>query len=151
MIVESAKTDDRQGILAVTAKIDIFTDEEKDTVRELWDEQEKGYNFLVAREGGQVVGYSCFGERALTEGAYDLFWIAVDPSARRLGVGKALLRQTESEVRARGGRLLILETSGMDKYEPTRAFYLAAGYGQEAVIRDFYSPGDDLVIFTLHL
>jgi len=85
MIVETAKPDDRQGILAVTAKIDIFTDEEKDTVRELWDDRENGYNFLVAREGGQVVGYSCFGERALTEGTYDLFWLAVDPSARRMG------------------------------------------------------------------
>jgi ribosomal protein S18 acetylase RimI-like enzyme len=150
MILETAKPEDRQGVLAVTAKIDIFTDEEKDTVRELWDEQEKGYNFLVARDGGQVLGYACYGERALTSGTYDLFWIAVDPSARRMGVGKALLRQSESEVQKRGGRLLVLETSGMVKYEPTRAFYLTSGYEQEAVIRDFYKPGDDLVIFTMH-
>ena len=150
MIVEPAKPEDRQGILAVTANIGIFTDEEKDTVRELWDEQEKGYNFLVAREGERLLGYSCFGERALTEGTYDLFWIAVDPSARRLGAGKALMRATESEVQKRGGRLLVVETSGLDKYESTRTFYDAAGYEKEAVIRDFYKPGDDLVIFTMH-
>lgn len=150
MIVEPAKPEDRQDILAVTANIDIFTDEEKDTVRELWDEQEKGYNFLVAREGERLLGYSCFGERALTEGTYDLFWIAVDPSARRLGAGKALMRATESEVQKRGGRLLVVETSGLDKYESTRTFYDAAGYEKEAVIRDFYKPGDDLVIFTMH-
>ena len=150
MIVEPAKPEDRQGILAVTANIDIFSDEEKDTVRELWDEQEKGYNFLVAREGERLLGYSCFGERALTEGTYDLFWIAVDPSARRLGAGKALMRATESEVQKRGGRLLVIETSGLDKYESTRTFYDAAGYEKEAVIRDFYKPGDDLVIFTMH-
>lgn len=150
MIVEPAKPEDRQGILAVTANIDIFTDEEKDTVRELWDEQEKGYNFLVARDRERILGYSCFGERALTEGAYDLFWIAVDPSARRLGVGKALMRQTESEVQKRGGRLLVVETSGLDKYASTRSFYDAEGYEKEAVIRDFYKPGDDLVIYTMH-
>ena len=150
MIVEPAKPEDRQGILAVTANIDIFSDEEKDTVRELWDEQEKGYNFLVAREGEQIVGFACFGERALTEATYDLFWIAVDPSARRLGVGKALMRATESEVQERGGRLLVVETSGLDKYASTRSFYDAAGYEKEAVIRDFYKPGDDLVIFTMH-
>ena len=150
MIVEPAKPEDRQDILAVTANIDIFTDEEKDTVRELWDEQEKGYHFLVARDGERILGYSCFGERALTEGTYDLFWIAVDPSARRLGAGKALMRATESEVQKRGGRLLVIETSGLDKYESTRAFYDAAGYEKEAVIRDFYKPGDDLVIFTMH-
>ena len=150
MIVEPAKPEDRQGILAVTANIDIFSDEEKDTVRELWDEQEKGYNFLVAHEGEQIVGFACFGERALTVGTYDLFWIAVDPSARRLGAGKALMRATESEVQKRGGRLLVVETSGLDKYESTRTFYDAAGYEKEAVIRDFYKPGDDLVIFTMH-
>lgn len=150
MIVETAKPEDRQGILAVTAKIDIFTDEEKDTVRELWDDREKGYNFLVARENGQIVGYSCYGERGLTEGTYDLFWIAVDPSARRLGVGKALMRATESEVQKRGGRLLVVETSGLAKYESTRKFYEAAGYEKAAVIRDFYRVGDDLVIYTMH-
>ena len=150
MIVEPAKPEDRQGILAVTANIGIFTDEEKDTVREVWDEQEKGYNFLVAHEGEQIVGFACFGERALTVGTYDLFWIAVDPSARRLGAGKALMRATESEVQKRGGRLLVVETSGLDKYESTRTFYDAAGYEKEAVIRDFYKPGDDLVIFTMH-
>ena len=150
MIVEPAKPEDRQAILAVTANIDIFTDEEKDTVRELFDEQEEGYYFLVARQDGQVIGYSCYGERALTEGTYDLFWIAVDPSARRLGAGRTLLRASESEVRARGGRVFVLETSGLEAYAPTRKFYELAGYEKEAVIRDFYKVGDDLVIYTMH-
>jgi ribosomal protein S18 acetylase RimI-like enzyme len=150
MIVEPAKSEDRQAILAVTANIDNFTDEEKDTVRELFDDREEGYYFLVARENGQVLGYSCYGERALTQGTYDLFWLAVDPSARRLGLGKALIRASEAAVRARGGRLLVLETSGLANYEPTRKFYEAAGYEKEAVIRDFYRAGDDLVIYTRH-
>jgi len=148
MIFEPAKPEDRQGILAVTAKIDVFTDEEKDTVRELWDDG--GYDFLVAHHDGRVVGYTCYGERALTEGTYDLFWIAVDPSARRLGVGRALMRATEAEVQKRGGRILIAETSGMESYASTRAFYESVGYQKEAVIRDFYKPGDDLAIYTLH-
>lgn len=150
MIVEPAKPEDRQAILAVTSNIDIFTAEEKETVRELFDEQEKGYNFLVARHEGRVVGYSCFGERALTVGTYDLFWIAVDPSARRLGAGRALLQASESAVRALGGRLLVLETSGLEEYARTRKFYELAGYEKEAVIRDFYKVGDDLVIYTMH-
>jgi len=143
MIFEPAKPEDRQGILAVTAKIDVFTDEEKDTVRELWDDG--GYDFLVARRDGRVVGFTCYGERALTEGTYDLFWIAVDPSARRLGTGKSLMRATEAEVQKRGGRILIAETSGMESYASTRAFYESVGYQKEAVIRD-----DDLAIYTLH-
>jgi len=86
----------------------------------------------------------------LTQGTYDLFWIAVDPSVRRLGVGKTLMRASEAAIRARDGRLLVVETSGLDKYESTRKFYQAAGYEKEAVIRDFYRVGDDLVIYTLH-
>ena len=156
LIIAPAEPDDRQAILAVTSRIENFTDEEKDTVRELWDEQTlkgadvSGYNFLVARNDRNVVGYACYGPRALTEGTYDLFWIAVDPAARRLGVGVALMRAAESEVRKRGGRLLIVETSGMEKYTPTRAFYEGVGYQKEAVIRDFYKAGDDLVIYTMH-
>ena len=151
MIVSPAENSDRQEILAVTLRIENFTNEEKETVLELWDARAKGYDFLVARDGERLLGYVCFGERALTDGAYDLFWIAVDPSARRMGVGEALLRQTESDIRERGGRLLLVETSGMDEYAPTRRFYESTGYEKEAVIRDFYKAGDDLVIYSMHL
>jgi len=46
---------------------------------------------------------------------------------------------------------LIVETSGLLKYEPTDAFDLATGLHTEATMKDFYSDGDDLVIFTKHL
>jgi ribosomal protein S18 acetylase RimI-like enzyme len=87
----------------------------------------------------------------LTEGAYDLYWIAVNPKVRRGGVGRALLAATEVAIRNLGGRLLIVETSGLPVYEPTRGFYLATGYTLEATLKDFYKDGDDLVIFTKHL
>lgn len=38
----------------------------------------------------------------------------------------------------------------MESYASTRAFYESVGYQKEAVIRDFYKPGDDLAIYTLH-
>ncbi len=60
------------------------------------------------------------------------------------------MRATEAEVQKRGGRILIAETSGMESYASTRAFYESVGYQKEAVIRDFYKPGDDLAIYTLH-
>jgi ribosomal protein S18 acetylase RimI-like enzyme len=60
------------------------------------------------------------------------------------------MRATEAEVQKRGGRLLVVETSGLEEYASTRAFYESVGYEKEAVIRDFYKAGDDLVIYTLH-
>jgi hypothetical protein len=66
-------------------------------------------------------------------------------------VGRGLLAASEQAIRKLGGRLLVLETSGLPTYEPTRNFYLSTGYTLEATLKDFYSDGDDLVFFTKHL
>jgi ribosomal protein S18 acetylase RimI-like enzyme len=145
------------AIQTITATTSVFSPEEVDCVQELWDEysqqgaQASGYYFVVEHENGRVRGYACYGPRSLTEGTYDLYWIAVDPEIRRAGVGKLLLDWVEKDIRAKGGRLIVVETSGMEKYTPTRKFYLATGYALEATLKDFYKDGDDLVIFTKHL
>ena len=156
MIITAIQEDGPQ-IHTINADITIFSREEVECVDELWQEyqahgpEQSGYYFIVEKEGDTVLGYACYGPRALTDRTYDLYWIAVSPSLRRGGVGRALLAATEEGICRLGGRLLIVETSGLPKYEPTRAFYLATGYTLEATLRDFYSDGDDLVIFTKHL
>jgi D-alanine-D-alanine ligase len=148
---------DGAHIHAINAKNTVFNHEEVECVDELWEEylaqgpEQSGYNFLVEKEGDQVLGYACYGPRSLTSGTYDLYWIAVDPTIHRSGAGRRLLAASEEAVRKLGGRLLVLETSGLPAYEPTRKFYLATGYTLEATLKDFYSDGDDLVIFTKHL
>jgi len=150
---------DKDGaqIHAITTNTTVFSQEEMECVDELWEEyqaqgpERSGYYFLVEKENERVLGYACYGPRSLTSGTYDLYWIAVDPTARRGGVGRKLLVASEKAVRKLGGRLLVLETSGLPTYEPTRNFYFATGYKLEATLKDFYSEGDDLVIFTKHL
>jgi hypothetical protein len=44
--------------------------------------------------------------------------------------------------------MVIAETSGTAEYESTREFYVRTGYKAEAIIKDFYKPGDDLYIFV---
>jgi len=156
MISTAAKTDEA-GILSVASNIEVFSEEEKACVRELWNEyinrgpQASGYYFLVHRGDDRVTGFACYGPHALTSGTYDLYWIGVDPLASRKGVGKDLLAQVELEVRGLGGRMIVLDTSSLAEYAPARAFYMSQGYTQEAVVKDFYRTGDDLVIFTKHL
>jgi len=148
---------DGSQIHAITTNTTVFNQEEKDCVDELWDEyqtkgpERSGYYFLVEKEAERVLGFACFGPRSLTSGTFDLYWIAVDPIARRGGVGRGLLAASEQAVRNLDGRLLVLETSGLPTYEPTRNFYLSTGYTLEATLKDFYRAGDDLVIFTKHL
>jgi ribosomal protein S18 acetylase RimI-like enzyme len=148
---------DGAQIHAITANTTVFNPEEVECVDELWQEyldqgpERSGYYFLVEKEDDRVLGYACYGPRSLTSGTYDLYWIAVDPTARRGGVGRGLLAASEQAIRKLGGRLLVLETSGLPTYEPTRNFYLSTGYTLEATLKDFYSDGDDLLIFTKHL
>jgi ribosomal protein S18 acetylase RimI-like enzyme len=153
MIFTATEADGPQ-IQDIAARTRLFNKEEVETVAALWEDYVTvgpvvgGYNFIVDREGDQVLGFSCYGPRDLTTGVFDLYWIAVDSNAHRNGVGRRLLTATEEEVRRAGGRILIAETSGTVDYEPTRKFYLSMGYILEASIKDFYSEGDDLAIFV---
>jgi len=156
-MIEPAVGKDGSQIHAINVSIELFSQEEVECVDELWQEyqdqgaERSGYYFLVDRENEQVLAYTCYGPRALTDRTYDLYWIAVDPRSRHTGIGRRLLAATEVAVRKLGGRLLVVETSGLPEYAPTRSFYIATGYQLEATLKDFYKEGDDLVIFTKHL
>jgi ribosomal protein S18 acetylase RimI-like enzyme len=145
---------DGSKIQEIASRTGVFSQEEVECVSALWEDYLTvgpvvgGYNFLVDREGDQVLGFACYGPRDLTSGVFDLYWIAVDPRSHRNGVGRKLLTATEDAVRQAGGRMLIAETSGTPHYEATRNFYLGMGYTMEATIRDFYTEGDDLAIFV---
>ena len=110
------------------------------------------YRVLVAvREGGAVQGYICYGPTPMTQGTYDLYWIASDPRARGQGVGAALVSSMEGELRRRGGRLVRVETSAIEAYGPTHGFYAAMQYKEESRFRDFYKPGEDLIVLAKRL
>jgi hypothetical protein len=50
-------------------------------------------------------------------------------------------------LRARGERVLLIETSGLGSFARTGVFYRKQGYDEEARIREFYGAGDDKIIF----
>jgi ribosomal protein S18 acetylase RimI-like enzyme len=104
--------------------------------------------YTAVDEGETVRGYYCVGPTPMTQGTFDLYWIAVDPSTQRKGVGRTLLQHCEALVQSNHGRLIVVETSSQAKYEPTRRFYERNGYHEEARIRRYYAPDDDLVIYT---
>jgi ribosomal protein S18 acetylase RimI-like enzyme len=109
------------------------------------------YQVLVAIREGKPVGYVCYGPTPMTQGTFDLYWIASDPLVRGQGVGAALVSAMEGDLRRRKGRLIRVETSAMEAYGPTRGFYAAMQYKEEARFRDFYKPGEDLIILAKRL
>jgi len=112
------------------------------------DPLQQDYEVAVADIGDRVAGYVLFGPVPLTEGNYDLYWIAVGPETQGSGVGRRLMKHVEEQVRLRGGRMLCLETSSQGGYQRTRKFYEQAGYVEESCIRDFYKPGDDRLTYV---
>lgn len=110
-----------------------------------------GYYVLVAEADSAVVGYICFGPTPLTDGTWDLYWQAVAQEKRGQGIGSALMKAAEREIKRARGRLAIIETSSTPAYEKTRRFHLNQGYEIIACIPDFYSPGDDKLILQKRL
>jgi ribosomal protein S18 acetylase RimI-like enzyme len=102
-------------------------------------------------DAGAPQGYYCVGPTPMTEGTYDLYWIATDPSLHGAGVGSELLKHCEQYVRREGGRLIVAETSSKPSYERTRTFYARKGYREEARIGNYYARGDDLVLYVKQL
>jgi ribosomal protein S18 acetylase RimI-like enzyme len=126
-------------------------------VEEIWQEYQadplgSGYSFLICRDEADTVrAFTCYGPHPLTQGTYDLYWIAVDPEARGQGIGHLLLSEAEGQVQAAGGRLLLVETSNSDGYAGARGLYSSSGYRLEATVHDFYAPGDDLLMYAKDL
>jgi ribosomal protein S18 acetylase RimI-like enzyme len=109
---------------------------------------DSGYSLMVAEENDRVLGYTCYGPIPGTDASYDLYWIAVHPDAQGRGLGKALLRESEKQIGAAGGQRVYIETSSREQYVSTRRFYLSCGYAQEALLVDFYRPGDSKIIYS---
>lgn len=144
-----------QGILAATGR---FTTQEIGWAMELVDlafdhPDRREYEIHVAAdlESGVVLGYVCFGPTPMSDGVWDLYWIAVDPREQGHGIGHTLLKFVETEIRRRGGRMLLIETSSKRSYEPTVRFYQRAGYDEISRIKDFYRIEDDKVVFSKDL
>jgi GNAT superfamily N-acetyltransferase len=106
---------------------------------------------LSAEVSGRVSGFVHYGPSDIGEGTWYLYWIAVDRASHGMGLGLSLLRRVEEAAREQGGRLLLIETSSVPRYEGTRKFYLRNGYRKDCMIHDFYSDGDHKVVFSKKL
>ncbi|MBW4459606.1 MAG: GNAT family N-acetyltransferase [Nodosilinea sp. WJT8-NPBG4] len=102
--------------------------------------------WLTDDDSGPVGMAYCELER-MTDQTWNLQLIAIHPSRQGQGRGTALLGHVEQTLTARGGRMLIVETSGSDDFERVRTFYANCGYQEEGRIRDFYATGYDKVAF----
>jgi D-alanine-D-alanine ligase len=143
---------DDDDIAALCRATGMFTPDEIAIAGELAaDHRARGaasdYRFVRAELAGDFAGYACHGRVSGTADSCDLYWIVVHPRAQGAGIGRALLHAVLAEMSGRGARRLYAETSGKPGYAPTRAFYAATGFTLQAVLPDFYGPGDSKQIW----
>lgn len=157
MNIRVAAPEDRDRIREILVATTRFTRQEVGWAMELVDNaigpvEKREYSVYVLEDPeGAVQGYVCYAPTPLTDGVYDLYWIAVDPKHQGQGFGQLLLRFVENEVRRHAGRMLLIETSSKRSYAPTIRFYQQAGYHEISRIKDFYRIEDDKVVFCKHL
>ena len=150
------RPDDRPAIERILSEAGVFRPEEVAIGLELVDETlnpgpSTDYRWSIADREGRVVGFACFGPVPLTEGTFDLYWIAVDPAARRGAIARRIETAVAETIAREGGRWLLAETSSTPAYQAARRFYLASGYDLLGTIADFYRPGDDRIVFGKRL
>jgi ribosomal protein S18 acetylase RimI-like enzyme len=151
--IRIAKATDTNTVIDFVTATEFFRPVEIEIAREVLDEAAAGkpdctYQSYVAEMDGRTVGWVCFGATPCTLGTFDIYWIAVDPAFQRHHIGSKLLVFSEGEIQKQKGRLIVIETSGSEKYLPTRGFYERNGYTLAADVKEFYAPGDDKWIFT---
>lgn len=150
---------DLAGVRRITESTGFFSPEEIEVAVELVQARlvqgvSSGYHFLFADPdppSGETLGYSCFGPIACTVSSFDLYWIAIQERFRDFGLGTLLMAESEGAIRRMGGSRVYVETSSRSRYEPTRGFYSRRGYRREALIPDFYAPGDAKIIYLKEL
>jgi ribosomal protein S18 acetylase RimI-like enzyme len=156
MLIRKFEKDDIAQLAEIVRATKVFHEEEVDVAIELMEiaanekDQKDYFLYSYVDESGILQGYYCVGPTPMTKSTYDLYWIAVHPRMHRKKIGRDLLEHCEQQVQGMGGTLLVIETSSQPKYEPTRKFYLRHQYAEAAHIKDYYAPGDDLVIYTKH-
>ena len=148
--------EDKPAVMQILRATPEFTSEEVTVAGELCDyyledPSGSGYHIFVAESDSSIVGYICFGPTPLTEGTWDVYWVAVAPQKQRQGIGKVMMEFAETRMREAKARLILIETSSKPNYERTRRFYEAQSYETICRIPDFYTPGDDLIILQKRL
>jgi ribosomal protein S18 acetylase RimI-like enzyme len=108
-------------------------------------EHRKGHRAVILERDGEPIAFAYYAPEEITDRTWYLWWIAVSPTTQARGIGGELLRYVEDDIVRANARMLLIPTS--TTYESAPKFYRKHRYEQSAMIADYYSDGDHMVIF----
>ena len=113
------------------------------------------HQWIVAEgAAGDISGAAYYAPEPFADRVWNLYFLAVHPDRHGTGIGHFLVAHIENSLRDAGetvARVLIVETSSTSPYQPARSFYEREGFNREALIREFYGPDDNKIIFWKRL
>ncbi len=152
-MIEPARHDDAPAIECIARNAGVFSPNELASVSEMLGAffnptPDDDFLFIVSRdESHTITGFACYGPIPFTDRVWDLYWICVERSRQRNGVGSELIHCMSEDLHARSARAIYLETSESDTYRAARAFYEQEGFECVARLSDFYTRGEGKVIY----
>ena len=150
-MIRSTTPDDTIALIALANATGLFQPNQLESLGEMLSDYFDGNSdrdrFWITDDDNGVVGVAYCEMERMTDGTWNLQLIAIRPDCQGQGRGATLLRYVEQTLTVRGGRVLLVETSGLPDFERTRAFYRKCGYDEEARIRDFYKAGEDKIVY----
>lgn len=151
-MIRAATLDDLAAIIAVGVAAGMFAANETSPLGKVLADYfggnlDDGHVWITDEEEGELRGVAYYAPELMADRTWYVYMIAVRPDCQGQGHGTALMQHIENALQASGQRVLLVETSGLPRYERTQAFYAKCGYQKEARIRDFYAAGDDKIVF----
>ena len=145
--IRPVKREDMPALKAVIDATGLFPSDMLDGMLASYFDEPSGDDGWLTYDDAGPKAIAYYAPERMTEGAWNLLLIAVHPDRQGQGIGSALLGHVEAALAARGARILLVETSGLESFARTRIFYRICGYGEEARIRNYYKAGEDKVVF----
>jgi len=105
-----------------------------------------GRRLWVAESNNELVGF--VGLVSTIQGIFWLSWYGVKKKYHGKGIGKALFEFVLDEAKKQKAKILCIEAGSAPMFKKANEMYKRYGFKEKFRIKDFWSKGDDLILFV---
>lgn len=146
-MIRPTQESDSDALIDLAIASGLFDPDQTDVLVKMLRIPNENDVWLTDVDGELPVGVAYMAPEKMTNGTWNLYWIAIHPEHQQRGRGNALLDHIQKWLVQKQQRILLVETAGSDDFDYVRSFYANNGFEPEARIRDFYEEGVDKVVF----
>ena len=150
-MIRPTKESDFDDLIAIATASGLFEPDQVEMLAGMLRSPSENDVWFTDEAESVPVGVAHLAPEKMTNGTWNLLFIAVHPDHQRQGRGKSILKHVQQWLRSNGERILLVETAGLDSFDYVRSFYVGDGFENEARVRDFYDVGVDKIIFRKSL